>query len=324
MSQAAVHTMLAPSAPTGGSANADLALYGMMGMGFMNSPILRNAEEIRQSDADVIVAGVPFDMATSGRPGARLGPTAVRQASANLLWEGARWPWNFALDERLKMADAGNVAFKHGEPQTMVDNLQALVREIAESGKRSLVFGGDHFIALPVIREVAKVHGPLALVHFDAHTDTYDGGSAYDHGTLFHHAVQEGLIDTEHSIQIGIRTNWDRDGHPFEVLDAAETNDLGAKGVLERIKARVGDKPVYVSFDIDALDPAFAPGTGTPVSGGMTTDCALKIARGMAGMDIRGVDVVEVAPAYDHADVTALAAATIALEFMYAVAAGKS
>ena len=323
MSQAAVHTMLAPSAPTAASANADFALYGMMGMGFMNSEVLRSAEEIRQSDADVIVAGVPFDMATSGRPGARLGPAAVRQASANLVWEGARWPWNFALDQRLKMADAGNVAFKHGEPQTMVDNLQALVREIAESGKKSLVFGGDHFIALPVIREVARVHGPLALVHFDAHTDTYDGGSAYDHGTLFHHAVQEGLIDTEHSIQIGIRTNWDRDGHPFEVLDAAETNDLGAKGVLERIKARVGDKPVYVSFDIDALDPAFAPGTGTPVSGGMTTDCALKIARGMAGMDIRGVDVVEVAPAYDHAEVTALAAATIALEFMYAIAAGK-
>ena len=314
------NTTAIPSTPGGASANADLALYGMLGMTFMNCPMV---QDIQQSKADVIVAGVPFDMATTGRPGARLGPTAVRQASANLVWEGQRWPWHFALDEYLAIEDAGNIQFKHGEPQTMVDQLQSLIADVVGSGKKSLVFGGDHFIALPVIRAQAAQHGPLALVHFDAHTDTYDGGSQYDHGTLFHHAVEEGLIDTEHSIQIGIRTNWDRQGHPFEVLDAAEVNDLGAKGILERIKARVGDKPVYVSFDIDALDPAFAPGTGTPVSGGMTTDCALKVARGMAGMDIRGVDVVEVAPAYDHADVTSLAAATIALEFLYAIGASK-
>ncbi|WP_221794123.1 agmatinase [Oceanobacter mangrovi] len=304
----------------GSTANADFPLYGMMGLTFMGCP---QVTDLSQSDADVVVVGVPFDMATSGRPGARFGPAGVRQASANLMWEGARWPWDFALDDVLKLEDAGNIMFKHGEPQTMVDALQAQIAAIAGSGKKTLVFGGDHFIALPVIREVARVHGPLALVHFDAHTDTYAGGSKYDHGTLFHHAVQEGLLDTEHSIQIGIRTAWDRDGHPFEVIDGAEVNDIGAYGVLERIKARVGDRPVYVSFDIDALDPAFAPGTGTPVSGGMTTDCALKIARGMAGMDIRGVDLVEVAPAYDHADVTSVAAATLALEFMYAIAAGK-
>ncbi len=302
------------------TANADLAIYAGLGMTFMQCPVTR---DISNSDADVIVLGVPFDMATSGRPGARFGPAGVRAASANLVWEGARWPWDFALDDRLKVEDAGNVDFKHGEPQTMVDNLQAAVRAIVGSGKTSLVFGGDHFIALPVIREVAAKHGPLALVHFDAHTDTYDGGSAYDHGTLFHHAVQEGLLDTEHSVQIGIRTAYETENHPFEVIDAAEANDLGWAGTLQRIKQRVGDKPVYVSFDIDALDPAFAPGTGTPVLAGLTSDFALKVIRGLQGLNLKGMDVVEVAPAYDHAEITSLAGATLALEFLYALAASR-
>ena len=302
------------------TANADVALYANLGLTFLATP---HTTDVAASKADVIVVGVPFDMATSGRPGARFGPAGVRQASANMIWEGARWPWDFALDERLKVEDAGNILFKHGEPQTMVDNLQAMIGAIVGSGKKSLVFGGDHFIALPVIREVAKVHGPLALIHFDAHTDTYDGGSKYDHGTLFHHAVQEGLLDCEHSLQIGIRTAYGKEGHPFEVIDAAEANDLGWAKTLERIKQRVGDKPAYVSFDIDALDPAYAPGTGTPVLAGLTSDFALKIIRGLQGMNLVGMDVVEVAPAYDHAEITSLAGATLALEFLYVLAAGK-
>lgn len=302
------------------TANADMPLYANLGLTFLATP---HTTDVVASKADVIVVGVPFDMATSGRPGARFGPAGVRQASANMIWEGARWPWDFALDERLKVEDAGNIAFKHGEPQTMVDNLQTMIGNIAGSGKKTLVFGGDHFIALPVIREVAKVHGPLALIHFDAHTDTYDGGSKYDHGTLFHHAVQEGLLDCEHSLQIGIRTAYEKDGHPFEVIDAAEANDLGWAKTLERIKQRVGDKPAYVSFDIDALDPAYAPGTGTPVLAGLTSDFALKIIRGLQGMNLVGMDVVEVAPAYDHAEITSLAGATLALEFLYVLAAGK-
>ncbi|MFG1488615.1 arginase family protein, partial [Oceanospirillum sp. HFRX-1_2] len=169
----------------------------------------------------------------------------------------------------------------------------------------------------------AKKHGPLAIVHVDAHTDTYSGGSQYDHGTIFHHAVEEGLIDTEHSIQIGIRTAYTYEGHPFEVLDAAWVGDHGPHAVLEKIRARVGDKPVYLSFDIDGIDPAFAPGTGTPVAAGISIDCALKIVRGLQGVDLVGMDLVEVAPAYDHAEITALAAATLALEYLYVLAANK-
>lgn len=306
--------------PKASVADADLPIYGSLGMTFMEFPVVSKPAD---SDAEVIVSGVPFDMATSGRSGARFGPQGVRQASAQLIWEGARWPWQFALDDHLKVADSGNVLFKHGEPQTMVDNLQAHISQILESGKSALTFGGDHFITLPVLRAYAKKHGPVALIHFDAHTDTYSGGTKYDHGTLFHHAVEEGLVDTEHSIQIGIRTAYTLDGHPFEVLDAAWVGDHGPHGILERIKARVGDKKTYVSFDIDGLDPAYAPGTGTPVSGGMTMDCALKVIRGLQGLNLIGMDVVEVAPAYDHAEITSLAGATLALEYLYVLAANK-
>ncbi|MBN3561403.1 agmatinase [Aliamphritea spongicola] len=299
-------------------ADADMPIYGGLGMTFMEFPQVTN---IQTSDADVVVTGVPFDMATSGRPGARFGPTGVRQASAQLVWEGARWPWSFALDNHLKVEDSGNVSFKHGEPQTLVDNLEAHISQILESGKSALTFGGDHFITLPVLRAYAKKHGPVALIHFDAHTDTYDGGSKYDHGTLFHHAVVEGLVDTEHSLQIGIRTSYNRKNHPFEVLDAAWVGDNGPQKTLERIRERVGDKRVYVSFDIDGLDPAFAPGTGTPVAAGISIDCALKVIRGLQGLDLIGMDVVEVAPAYDHAEITSLAGATLALEYLYVLAA---
>jgi len=301
-------------------ADADMPIYGGLGMTFMQFPLLSSWQN---SQAEVIVSGVPYDMSTSGRSGARFGPEGVRSASINLVWEGARWPWQFALDDHLKVEDSGNVLFKHGEPQTLVDNLEAHIDKVLDAGKTALTFGGDHFITLPILRAYAKKYGPFAVVHFDAHTDTYSGGTKYDHGTLFHHAVTEGLIDVEHSIQIGIRTAYDYDNHPFEVLDAAWVNEHGAKATLERIKQRVGDKQVYVSFDIDGLDPAVAPGTGTPVQAGLTVDTCLKVIRGLRGHDLIGMDVVEVAPAYDHADITSLAGATLALEYLYVLAANK-
>jgi agmatinase len=301
-------------------ADADMPLYGAMGMTFMQFPVVTT---LSQCDAEVIVSGVPFDMATSGRSGSRFGPQGIRQASVNLVWEGARWPWTFALDDHLVVADSGNVIFKHGEPQTLVDNLEAHISAIMQAGKSALTFGGDHFITLPILRAYAKKHGPVALVHFDAHTDTYSGGSKYDHGTIFHHAVQEGLVDTEHSLQIGIRTAYTVENHPFEVLDAAWVGDNGPAETLERIRQRVGDKKVYVSFDIDGLDPAFAPGTGTPVVAGISIDCALKVIRGLQGLNLIGMDVVEVAPAYDQAEITSLAGATLALEYLYVLAANK-
>ena len=274
------------------------------------------------SDADWVITGVPFDMATSGRAGSRQGPAAIRQISTNLAWEGNRWPWTFDMREHLNVVDCGDLVFAFGDAQDMSDKLQAHTEKVLASGKKCLSFGGDHFVTLPLLRAHAKHFGKMALVHFDAHTDTYGNGSKFDHGTMFYHAPNEGLIDPAHSVQIGIRTEHETD-NGFTVIDAAQVNDRTVDDVIAQVKAIVGDMPVYLTFDIDCLDPAFAPGTGTPVIGGLTTDRALKLLRGLQPLNIVGMDLVEVAPAYDQSDITALAGATIALEMLYLQAAKK-
>jgi agmatinase len=275
------------------------------------------------SDADWVITGIPFDMATSGRSGGRHGPAAIRQVSTNLAWEGCRWPWDFDVRQRLKVVDCGDVVFDFGDAQDLCDKLQLHAERLLAAGKKLLSFGGDHFVTLPLLRAHAKHFGKMALVHFDAHTDTYANGSKFDHGTMFYHAPNEGLIDPRHSVQIGIRTEYDRD-NGFTVLDAAQVNDRSVEDVLGQIKTIVGDLPVYLTFDIDCLDPACAPGTGTPVIGGLNTDRALKLLRGLQPLNIVGMDVVEVAPAYDNAQITALAAATLALEMLYIQAAKQT
>ncbi|WP_350306415.1 agmatinase [Photorhabdus viridis] len=275
------------------------------------------------SDAEWVITGVPFDMATSGRSGSRHGPAAIRQVSTNLAWESSRWPWDFKLREHLNVVDCGDLVFDFGDAQNMSDKLQAHAEKLLASGKRMLSFGGDHFITLPLLRAHAKHFGKMALIHFDAHSDTYPNGSKFDHGTMFYHAPNEGLIDPLHSVQIGIRTEHGQDDG-FTVLDAAQVNDRDVNDLVAQIKETVGDMPVYLTFDIDCLDPAFAPGTGTPVIGGLTTDRALKLLRGLQPLNIVGMDVVEVAPAYDQSEITALAGATIALEMLYLQAAKKT
>lgn len=282
---------------------------------FMAFPWYRDAPE-----ATVVVSGIPFDMATSGRAGTRSGPGGIRQASANLIWDSPRFPWDFVLSQRLSVADAGDIEFPYGDAQAASDAMQAHAGALLAAGKTLLTFGGDHYITLPLIRAHAKQHGPMALLHFDAHTDTYSDGNKFDHGTMFYHALQEGLLLPEHSVQVGIRTAYTYQNHPFTVLNASWVNEQSAAEVVRRIRAVIGEQPVYLSFDIDCLDPAFAPGTGTPVAGGLSSDRALQIIRGMRGLDIRGMDLVEVAPAYDHAELTSLAAATLALEMLHILA----
>lgn len=275
------------------------------------------------SDAEWVITGIPFDLATSGRSGARFGAAAMRQISTNLCWESQRWPWNFHLNDRLNVVDCGDLVFEFGSAADMAAKLQDHAEKLLQAGKRMLTFGGDHFVTLPLLRAHAKHFGQMALVHFDAHTDTYPKGGPFDHGTMFYHAPKEGLINASRSVQIGIRTEFNRDTD-FTVIDAAKVNEREPCDIVTQIKQVVGDLPVYLTFDIDCLDPAYAPGTGTPVVGGLTTDKALKLLRGLQTLDIIGMDVVEVAPAYDHADITALAGATIALEMLYLQAAKKT
>lgn len=277
--------------------------------------------DVAASPAQALILGAPFDLATTGRAGARSGPAAIRRASANLAWEERRWPWQFDLAAELQVGDLGDVGGAIGDPAGFCRNLEQAADSVINAGKRLLTLGGDHYIALPLLRAHARRYGPMALIHFDAHTDTYGAGGEFDHGTMFLQALNEGLLVPERSVQIGIRTAHATVDHPFEVLDAAWINEHSAADCVARIRERVGEAAAYLSFDIDALDPAHAPGTGTPVAGGLSSDRALQLVRGLAGLDIRGFDLVEVAPAYDHAEVTSLVGATLALEFLYLLAA---
>ena len=274
-------------------------------------------------DVDVVVTGVPFDLATTIRPGTRFGPAAIRMATTHLDWELRRWPWQFSVFDRLHVVDGGDLSFDPTAGEQMVARLQAHAAAILGAGKCMLTLGGDHFITLPLLRAHAHKYGPLSLIHFDAHADCEKDQSPLNHGTMFYHARKEGLIDPERSVQIGIRTEYSRDDHPFTVLDAEWVMVHGTAEVLRTLGQVVGGQPAYVTFDIDCLDPAFAPGTGTPVVGGLSTASALKILRGLTGFNLVGMDIVEVSPPYDHADITALAAATLGLEFLYVLAAGK-
>ncbi|MEH6519545.1 MAG: agmatinase [Halioglobus sp.] len=281
---------------------------------YLGLPLSRDLED---DSIDALVMGIPYDLGTSGRAGTRSGPTGLRQASANIRWEEQRWPWDFSLADRLRAADYGDVQFLWGDSEDMLAKVEDHAARITAAGKTLVSFGGDHFVTLPLLRGHARTHGKLALIHFDAHTDTYDEEEKYNHGCMFYRAPREGLIDTSKSIQIGIRTDYDRANHEFEVIDAHQANEQSVAETVAAIRQRVGDSAAYLTFDIDCLDPAYAPGTGTPVVGGMTTSKVLRILQGIADLNIVGFDVVEVSPAYDHAEITSLAGATLALEFLY-------
>jgi agmatinase len=266
---------------------------------------------------DAVVWGVPFDAATSNRPGARFGPQAIRRASA--IFDGdPQYPFGFDPFETLAVVDYGDCAFDYGQPAEIPAAIEAQAGEILASGAWLLSLGGDHFATYPLLKAHAARHGPMALIQFDAHQDTWpDQGDRIDHGTFVGRAVREGLIDAASSIQIGIRTTAPEDCG-IEVVTINDIDRLGVADVLERVRERVGDRSAYCTFDIDCLDPAFAPGTGTPVAGGLSSREGLAILRGLGriDVDIVGGDVVEVAPAYDHADITAIAGATIAMFYL--------
>lgn len=269
---------------------------------------------------DVAVTGIPLDLATSNRPGARFGPRAIRAATPGISW-ARPWPWDFDPLERLAVIDYGDCEFDHGEPDTMVPFIQKHIAGILDGGAASLVLGGDHFVSYPVLKAYAAHHGPLSLLHFDAHSDTWSEKTRrLDHGTMFYHAVKEGLVDDGRSVQIGLRTTND-EPMGFNILDARWVHANGPAAVADRVREVVGQNKVYLTFDIDCLDPAFAPGTGTPVCGGLSSFQALEVIRGLAGINLVGMDIVEVAPAYDVGEVTALAGAMLAAEFLCLYAA---
>ena len=274
------------------------------------------------TDVDVVVSGVPYDASVTYRPGCRLGPRAIRAASVQLA-ELKAFPFGFDPFDTLSVIDYGDCMLDPHHPETVPSDIQKHAADIIASGAKMLTLGGDHFTAYPLIKAHAEKHGPVALLQFDAHCDTWeDDPDRLDHGTMFARAAAEGIVDVTKSTQIGLRTYNDSD-HGFEILTAPWVHRNGIDAALKIIKERAGDAPLYISFDIDGLDPAFAPGTGTPVVGGLASWQALELIRGLGSLNLIGMDVVEVSPPYDHAEITAIAAATVAHDWLCLLAQKK-
>ena len=273
---------------------------------------------------DIVVSGIPFDQATSHRPGTRLGPAAIRKASAEDAW-GPFWPWMFDPFDTLAVVDYGDCFFDWGRKETAPDFIEAHAAGIISSGAEMLTFGGDHYVTYPLLKAHAKKYGPLALVHFDAHRDVEpDDGGRIDHGTMFNYAVRDGVIDPKKSIQIGIRTSLTGERKMgFTILFADRVHAMTADEVAREIIRVTGGAKAYLTFDIDCLDPSAAPGTGTPIPGGLTYHQAASIIRKLAPVNFVAMDVVEVSPPYDHGEITALAAVSLAREYLCLKAAQR-
>ena len=280
------------------------------------------------SDVDVAIVGVPFDTGVSYRPGARFGPNHVRESSRLLR------PYNPAANvspfATQQVVDAGDIAANPFDIEEAISSIHKSYDQLSERAKKIVTIGGDHTITLPILRSLKAKHGAISVVHFDAHLDTWDSyfGADYTHGTTFRRASEEGLLDPEGCMHIGIRGPLyaakdltDDKALGFQIFSSVEFQDLGVNAAIDKMKARVGKRPVYISIDIDVFDPAHAPGTGTPEAGGLTSRELLSVLRATAGMNVIGADIVEVAPAYDHAQITGIAASHVMYELISAFAA---
>ena len=272
---------------------------------------------------DLAVTGVPFDQAVTNRTGTRFGPRAVREASTLQTFDPP-YGWDVDPFQTHAIIDYGDLAFDYAQIASFPSLLQSHIAQILEAGVASLTIGGDHYVSFPILQAYAEIYGPISLLHFDAHSDTWpdDNMERLDHGTMFYKAVKMNLIDPVRSVQVGIRTTIE---NPlgFHIIDAPEVHGNSIGHTINRIKDILGNHSTYVTFDIDCLDPAFAPGTGTPVWGGLSSAQAAAILRGLSGINMVGGDIVEVSPPFDTNGATAIAGAHAAVELICLWAAGK-
>ena len=282
------------------------------------------------SHADIAVIGVPFDAGTSFRPGARFGPSHIRESSKLLR------PYNPAQDaspfELAQVVDAGDLGVNPFNIEEALATIEAGYDALTANATLPMTIGGDHTIILAILRSLYKKHGPIAVIHFDAHLDTWDTyfGAPYTHGTPFRRAAEEGLLDLESCMHIGIRGPLyskqdltDDASFGFQIVHTDDIDTMGAEAIIEKLVKRVAGKPTYVSIDVDVMDPAFAPGTGTPEAGGLSSRELLRLVRGLDRVKLIGADVVEVSPAYDHAQITGIAAANLVYDLITVMAKAK-
>jgi len=294
---------------------------GLRGLSFENAfggatSFLRRRYTKDLTGVDLVVTGVPFDQSVTHRPGARFGPRAIREASCLQPYDPP-YGWGYDPLGQFSIIDYGDLAFDYARVQDFPEALRQQFRTILAAGPGTVMLGGDHYCTLPVLQAYAEKYGPMSVIQFDAHSDLWqdDDMDRIDHGTMMYKAVKSGIVDASRSIQIGIRTECD-DYLGMEYIDARRVHEAGPAAVVKRVREVVGDNPVYLTFDIDALDPAYAPGTGTPVWGGLHSWQAAAILRDLAGINLVGGDVVEVSPPYDTTGATAIAGAHVASELI--------
>lgn len=265
---------------------------------------------------DIAVTGIPFDQAVTNRTGTRLGPRAIREASALQPFDPP-YGWPFDVLSEFAIADCGDMAFDYGHVAAFPATLLEHMRRFVTADVPTVTLGGDHYITFPILQAYAEKHGPLSLLQFDAHSDSWpdDDMSRIDHGTFVYKAIRSGIVDPASSVQIGIRTT-NPDTLGVTTIDARAVHEHGPAAAVARIKEVLGNRPVYLTFDIDAFDPAYAPGTGTPVWGGLTSAQAAIMLRDLAGINILGGDIVEVSPPFDTTGATAIAGAHVATELL--------
>lgn len=304
-----------------GEVDAALTRNEKTGLGYENvfsgvPSFLRRSLTKDLDGFDLAVTGIPFDQAVTHRPGARFGPRAVREASTVMAGDPP-YGWGYSPLEEFAVADFGDMAFDYARPHDVPALIESHIAGVLDQDTACIVIGGDHSVTLPSLRAHVAKHGPVALLQFDAHSDTWvdDDAGRVDHGTFVYKAVGEGLIDVARSVQVGIRVE-NEPTLDIMRIGADRVHAEGADSIAAQIRARLGEAPTYLSFDIDAFDPAFAPGTGTPVWGGLTSAQVVVLLRQMAGINLVGADVVEVSPPFDHANVTALMGAHVAYELI--------
>ncbi len=283
---------------------------------FMRYPLITTKKKLQTKKYDFVIIGIPNDITSSGRSGSKLAPINIRKLSGNLIWEKKKWPWNFNINKYLNIIDNGDLIYKFGNIKELQKKIEKKINFFLNIKKKLIILGGDHYITLPILRSYKNFYKEISLIHFDAHTDTHFNGNKFDHGSIFYQAEKEKLINHKNTIQIGIRTYINKQ-NKFKIITSDKINNTNTDKIIYSIQKITQNKPTYLSFDIDCIDPSYAPGTGTPVINGIKINKILNIIRKLTNINIIGIDMVEVSPPYDNTDITSLTAATIILEFLY-------
>ncbi len=284
--------------------------------GFMRFPLLIKEKYSIKDIFDIIIIGIPCEICSTGKPGSKLGPNSIRKESINLCWEKIKWPWNIELKKYIKVIDGGDLIYKQGNIKNLNKKINQIVTNLLKIKKNIIFIGGDHYITLPILRTYKKFYKKISLIHFDAHTDTYYENNMYDHGSIIYQIIKEKIVSKKNIIQIGIRTYIEKNNN-IKIINAEKTNKISTEKIINKIINITNNLPTYITFDIDCIDPSFAPGTGTPVIGGITIYKILKIIRNLTKINIIGFDIVEISPIYDKSDITSLTASNIILDFIY-------